>query len=409
MECVTIGYNAAMSHHAHLARRRLGLKPSYLVLLALVPLFAYLYLFDSTYQAALRTILPGLTITIVLAFSGYLLAFIWGLSLAGLQFLKHHSGTVRNFFIAALLVTASGLSLMLLPQQRYALIGEPEGTVGILSGTPRALSDAVRQGTYAEGAPARPFRSVASAELALERMAEGLYTGALLPIEALPEGANVLWEVQVMPTFRRNVMLLLSSIGIFLLLLTFGSWQAREHPLAIFSELYIDIVRGIPMIVLIVFIGLVLPGALGDFRLEPANETLRNLQRGTIAIGLAYAAYMAEIFRAGIRAVPRGQIEAARSLGLSGWQTVRFIVLPQALKIVIPPLGNEFVAMLKDTALVSYIGTGEIFRLARQFGAATLNNIPPFQTAAILYILLTIGASSVLKWLERRTGISDRR
>jgi polar amino acid transport system permease protein len=148
---------------------------------------------------------------------------------------------------------------------------------------------------------------------------------------------------------------------------------------------------------------------LGDFRLEPTNETLRNLQRGTLAIGFAYAAYMAEIFRAGIRAVPRGQIEAARSLGLSGWQSVRFIILPQALKIVIPPLGNEFIAMLKDTALVSYVGTGEIFRLARQFGAATLNNIPPFQTAAVLYIILTLGASSMLKWLERRTGVSDKR
>jgi polar amino acid transport system permease protein len=399
-----------MRHHSHLARhKRSRIKPSYLVLLALVPLFIYLYIFDATYQSALRTILPGLGITIILTFTGYLLAFIWGLLLAGLQFLKRSETTVRNFLVVSSLLTLGGLSLLLLPQQGYVLIGEAEGTVGILSGTPRALSDAVRQGTYAEDAPPRQFRSVASAEVALERIAAGTYTGALLPAEAVPDDANILWETSIMPTGRRNLMLFLSSIGIFLLLLTFGSWQSSEHPLAIFAELYIDIVRGIPMIVLIVFIGLVLPGVLGDFRLEPTNETLRNLQRGTLAIGFAYAAYMAEIFRAGIRAVPRGQIEAARSLGLSGWQSVRFIILPQALKIVIPPLGNEFIAMLKDTALVSYVGTGEIFRLARQFGAATLNNIPPFQTAAVLYIILTLGASSMLKWLERRTGVSDKR
>ena len=391
--------------------RLLGrVKPSYLVLLALLPLFVYLFIFNPTYQDALRFILPGIAMTVTLTLTAYTLAFAWGLVLAGLQFLEGGGRGVLAFLTVGLLLGAAAGGLLLLPRQGYVLIGEAEGTVAIVSGTPDALSDAVREGTYEEGAPERSFRAVPSAEAALERVASGTYTGALVPLEVVPEGVGVLWETSVLPTSRRNLITLGGALSVVVLLLTFASWQSGEHPLAIFAELYIDIVRGIPMIVLIVFIGLVLPGELGRLGLlfEPDNRFLRDLQRGTLAVGLAYAAFMAEIFRAGIQAVPKGQREAAKALGLSGWQVSRFVVLPQALKIVIPPLGNEFIAMFKDTALVSVIGTGDIFRLAREFAAARLNNIPPFNTAAIIYIALTLGASSVLRWLERRTNTESR-
>ncbi len=386
------------------------IKPSYLVLLALLPLFIYLFLFEQTYQDALRFIVPGIVMTLSLTFCGYILAFVLGLSLAGMQFLKKQPGTLRNFLVAGLVFASVGLSLLLLPQDEYLLIGEVDGTVAIVSGTPRSLSDAVRTGAYQEGAPEREFRSVPSAEVVFERIAEGRYTGALLPRAFVPEGTPTLWETSVMPPTRQNLLFFLLAIAIILLLLTFGSWHSTEHPLAIFAELYIDIVRGIPMIVLIVFIGLVLPGELAKLGLlfEFQNPFLKNLQRATLAVGLAYAAFMAEIFRAGIQAVPKGQYEAARSLGLNSTQMIRFIVLPQALKIVIPPLGNEFIAMFKDSALVSVIGTQDIFRLAREFAAARLNNIPPFNTAAVIYIVLTLGASSILKSLERRTSHGGR-
>jgi len=113
---------------------------------------------------------------------------------------------------------------------------------------------------------------------------------------------------------------------------------------------------------------------------------------------------MAEIFRAGIEAIPKGQIEAARSVGLSVGQTARFVTLPQAVRIVLPPLGNEFIAMLKDTALLSVIGVGDVTQKARELGAATLNLFPPYNSAAVLYIVLTLAASSLLKSLERRTA-----
>jgi len=376
----------------------------------LLPLFIYLFLFDSNYQSALKFILPGIGMTVALTLTAYTLAFILGLALAGMQFMSKGAKSVRNFLLLGLGILAVATAIYLMPKQTYVLIGDAEGTVAIVSGTPRSISDAVRQGSYAEGAAAREFRAVPTAEAALERVAAGTYTGALVPRSVVSEGTEELWEVDVIPRSRQNIMALLGSLGIFILLLSFGSSQSHEHPLSIFAELYIDIVRGIPMIVLIVFIGLILPGELGKlgFLLEPSNRFLRDLQRGTLAVGFAYAAFMAEIFRAGIQAVPKGQLEAARSLGLSGMQTVRFVVLPQALKIVIPPLGNEFIAMFKDTALVSVIGTQDIFRLAREFAAARLNNIPPFNTAAVIYIMLTLGASSILKSLERRTQTDER-
>lgn len=386
------------------------IKPSYLVLLMLLPLFIYLFIFESNYQNALKFILPGIGMTVALTLTAYTLAFILGLALAGMQFMSKSANSVRNFLLMGLGFVAVALGIYLMPKQTYVLIGEAEGTVAIVSGTPRSISDAVRHGSYIEGGVPREFRAVPTAEAALERVEAGTYTGALVPRSVVPEGAEELWEADVIPRSRQNIMAVLGSIGIFILLLSFGSWQSHEHPLAIFAELYIDIVRGIPMIVLIVFIGLILPGELGKlgFLLEPSNRFLRDLQRGTLAVGFAYAAFMAEIFRAGIQAVPKGQLEAARSLGLSGMQTVRYIVLPQALKIVIPPLGNEFIAMFKDTALVSVIGTQDIFRLAREFAAARLNNIPPFNTAAVIYIMLTLGASSILKGLERRTQTDER-
>ena len=388
------------------------IKPSYIVLLALLPLFIYLFIFNQSYQNALKFILPGIYMTVALTISSYILAFIIGLALAGGHYLKKGKRAVPIFTIISVLFLGAAALLYFLPKQDYVLIGEPEGTVAIIQDTPKHISSAVREGTYTDGAETRAFRAVPSAEAALERVANGTYTGALIPIEFLEDGTDTLWQTSVIPRSRMNLLVFFMGIGVLVGLLAFASSQSNEHPVAIFSELYIDIVRGIPMLVLIVFIGLVLPGELGKIGLllEPPREYefLRNLQRGTLAIGLVYAAYMAEIFRAGIEAVPKGQLEAAKSLGLSNWQAVRRVILPQAIKIVIPPLGNDFIAMFKDTALISVIGTQDIFRLAREIASRDFNSLPPFNTVAVLYIVLTLGASAVLRWLEKRADTSDR-
>ena len=121
--------------------------------------------------------------------------------------------------------------------------------------------------------------------------------------------------------------------------------------------------------------------------------------RGVFAICLGYSAYMAEIFRAGIEAVPKGQVEAARTLGLDRRQTARLVILPQALRIV-PPLGNEFIVRAEGHS------TYQFFQFAMQpneFQASSFLPFAPFNTAAILYVVLTLAAASLLKWLERRT------
>jgi polar amino acid transport system permease protein len=125
------------------------------------------------------------------------------------------------------------------------------------------------------------------------------------------------------------------------------------------------------------------------------------MTRGIIAIAIGYSAYMAEIFRAGIEAIPKGQIEAARTMGLREWHVARFIVVPQAIAIVLPALGNEFIAMLKDTSLVSILSVRDLTQRMREFQAQSFLAFEPFNSAALVYVLLTLIAASGIKALDR--------
>lgn len=378
------------------------LKPSYLVLLALLPLVVALYVRDADYQAALRFLLPGLQFTIAVTLLGYLLASILGLTLAGMLLLPMGRRTVPAFLIAAALAAAGGGAMLSAPGEELVLAGGLEGRVAIVRGTPSRLVETVQNGAWSDGAPERRFLSALDAESAVGYLEEGRVDAVFLPPDRVPPGLEELWRVRYLPDAFRNPATLLLASAALLGLLGLAAQQSREHPLSIFAELYVDLIRGIPMLVVILFIGFVLPGAIRD--LTGGRISIRNdLVRGVLAIAIGYAAYMAEIFRAGIEAIPKGQIEASRSLGLTGWQTARFVVLPQAIRIVLPPLGNEFIAMLKDTALLSVIGVGDVTQKAREFGAATLNLFPPYNSAAVVYVALTLGASSLLGWLERRT------
>ena len=171
-------------------------------------------------------------------------------------------------------------------------------------------------------------------------------------------------------------------------------------PIYATATLYVSLVRGTPLIVQIFFIyaalpqfGLVLPAFIA----------------AVFALSFNYGAYMTEIFRAGIQAVPRGQVEAAQALGMTNGQTMRRVVLPQAIRIVIPAVGNEFIAMIKDSALVSYVGLHELFYLTRTVGSANFASFETLIFAAVVYWLLTIIFSLVQERLERRMAESDRR
>ena len=173
------------------------------------------------------------------------------------------------------------------------------------------------------------------------------------------------------------------------------------------SGFYTSFFRGTPLIVQLFLIYLALPQiglALGD----PWTDilTLDVLTAGVLALGLNYGAYMTEIFRAGIQSVGHGQSEAAEALGMSYVQKMRRVVLPQALRVIIPPTGNEFIAMMKDTALVSFLGTTvaqmEIFRRAQLAGRADFRNLEALIIAALMYWALTTLFQYFQLRLERR-------
>src|ERR671917_321132 len=169
------------------------------------------------------------------------------------------------------------------------------------------------------------------------------------------------------------------------------------------SGFYISFIRGTPLIVQIFLIYLGLP-QLASYAPEPFSRLLilGSVTSGVLALGINYGAYMAEIFRAGILSVGHGQVEAAHALGMTGMQTTRRIVLPQAVRVIIPPTGNEFIAMVKDSALVGLVGTQELFFRALRVGRQYFQNLEMLVVAAVIYWILTSIFSYFQGRLERR-------
>ena len=189
-----------------------------------------------------------------------------------------------------------------------------------------------------------------------------------------------------------------------LVAITRNSRSAALFPLRILTIAYTDIMRGVPIILWIYLIGFGVPG-LGIDR--PWNSPLI---WGSVALVLTYAAYIAEVFRAGIESIHESQRAAARSLGLSSWQTMRHVVLPQAIRRVIPPLMNDMVSLQKDVALVSLIGPIEILRQAG-IDKSKFANFTPYIAAAAVFLLITIPLTRTTDWLierERRRTTGTR-
>jgi len=168
------------------------------------------------------------------------------------------------------------------------------------------------------------------------------------------------------------------------------------------STLYVEVARGVPLLVWVFYFNFVIAALLR----ENLGIYTDEITRAVVALGFGYGAYLAEIYRAGIQSIPRGQMEAARSLGMGYAQAMRFVILPQAIRVVLPPLGNDFVAMLKDTSLVYAIGVTELTMLTRQYGAATFKALPAWTMAALVYLLPTLMLSFIVRYIERRFAIA---
>jgi His/Glu/Gln/Arg/opine family amino acid ABC transporter permease subunit len=187
--------------------------------------------------------------------------------------------------------------------------------------------------------------------------------------------------------------------------------MSRSIILRQFARFYIEIMRGMPIIVLLLYVAFVLaPGlvmawnwaadVIGFNPIRTRDFSL--LWRAIIALTLAYASFLAEVFRAGLQSVDTGQIEAAEALGLNRWQRFRHIVFPQALRTILPPLGNDFVAMLKDSSLVSVLGVTDITQLGKVTAAGNFRYFETYNVVALVYLTMTISLSIALRRFENR-------
>ena len=163
---------------------------------------------------------------------------------------------------------------------------------------------------------------------------------------------------------------------------------------------YVNLIRGVPMIVLAFFVYIGVPYALNQF--FDAGVTLSSLAAGTICLALNCGAYMAEIIRAGIQSIDPGQMEAARSLGLPYWRSMFRVVLPQAIKNMIPSIVNQFIITLKDTSILSVIGFPELVNKAQNVVARTFKSFEVWFIVGIMYLIVILILQQVAKALERR-------
>ncbi len=181
---------------------------------------------------------------------------------------------------------------------------------------------------------------------------------------------------------------------------------ARNPILYTVATLYVEVVRGIPLLVLILYYFFVISPFLAE--LVPAQFAFifrDEALEGIVALSFGYGAYLAEVYRAGIESIPRGQMEAARSLGMSYPQAMRYVILPQAIRTVLPPLGNDFISLLKDSALTSAISVKELTLWTKQRSANTFRPLEHWTIAAMLYLVMTLGLSVLVRYLERRFAI----
>jgi polar amino acid transport system permease protein len=188
------------------------------------------------------------------------------------------------------------------------------------------------------------------------------------------------------------------------------------------ATFYVEIIRGVPMLVLLYYIAFVGAPGLVDlinwigrslfemgmthaFASDLASFSIRNLSFGTravIALVIGYSAFIAEIYRGGIESIHVGQSEAAMSVGMNRWQTLSLVIFPQAFRRVLPPLGNDFIAMLKDSALVSVLGVQDITRLGDTYASSTFRFFETYNVVAFLYLLMTVALSLIVRGMERR-------
>ena len=210
--------------------------------------------------------------------------------------------------------------------------------------------------------------------------------------------------------------LMASILGLLIALAGFSRYRILRE----FARFYVEIFRGIPVLVLLFYIAFFgAPEAIKFYNwalqipiengwLDKARtRDFTLLWRAIFALAISYSAFIAEVFRAGIQEVSKGQIEAAKALGLSNWQRFRLITLPQAMRKILPPLGNDLVAMIKDSALVSVLGVQDITQLGKVYSSSTFQFFETYNVVAFMYLILTLSLSLLIRAFENHLRRND--
>ncbi len=221
-----------------------------------------------------------------------------------------------------------------------------------------------------------------------------------------------------------TIIVTLSAFSLALLIgLLMGLFRVSSNPILYhLSTFYVELVRGVPLLVILLYFAFVVSpqmrdadGIIGDIT-HPIYDTLTKIEvqvlgnesflaEAVIGLAVGYGAFLAEVFRAGIQSVSRGQTEAARSLGMSYFQSMRHVILPQAIRTVLPPLGNDFIAMLKDSSLIAILALPELLQQGRLYSTRTFQAIPAYNAVAIFYIVMTLSLSLMVRAVERRSRL----
>ena len=218
---------------------------------------------------------------------------------------------------------------------------------------------------------------------------------------------QVYWSMLIQSLGYTLILTLLALIFAMLIGLIFALCNvSRNKTLNAIGTVYVDAIRGVPLIVLAYFIYFGVPQA---FRLLGVNNfRLPALQAGTIALAMNCGAYMAEIFRAGIQSIDKGQMEASRSLGLSYGVSMRKVILPQAFRVMIPSIINQFIITLKDTSILSVIGYPELTNMGKTISGNTFKSLQTWAIVGIMYMIVIVTLSKIAKNIERKIKINDQ-
>ncbi|MFK4763424.1 amino acid ABC transporter permease [Desulfobaculum sp. SPO524] len=207
----------------------------------------------------------------------------------------------------------------------------------------------------------------------------------------VPDGVLVTFQVTILSILLSLVIGLITGLGRL----------SRNRVFNLIASTYVEVVRGIPLLVQLFYIYYAL-GRLSIF------SNLPPLAAAVLAMGICYGAYMGEVFRAGIEAIDKGQAEAARSLGFDRRQTMFMVILPQAWRTILPPVGNEFIALLKDSSLVSILAVADLLRRGREFASESFFYFEAYTMVALVYLVITLLLSKVVSNMETRLNYYDR-